>query len=50
MSELTQGLNDKYEGLREYTLTELDKNKSLLTGEVLSRIERIVNIDPSKKV
>jgi aminopeptidase N len=50
MSELTEGLNDKYEGLREYTLTTLDENKSLLTAEIIAKIEKIANSDPSKKV
>ena len=50
MSELAEGLNDKYEGLREYTITKLDQNKSLITPEILSEIEKIANSDPSKKV
>ena len=50
MSELTEGLNDKYEGLRDFTLTNLEENKNLLTPEVLSKIERIADNDGSKKV
>ena len=50
MKELAEGLNDRYEGLRELTLTELDQNKSLLTNDVLNKIERLADSDPSKKV
>ncbi len=50
MKELVQGLNDRYEGLREYTLNKLLTNKPLLTSEVLTRVEQLANNDPDKKV
>ncbi len=52
MSELSQGLNDRYYGLRLVTLNRLDvaANKSLLTPEVLSQVERMANNEPYKKV
>ena len=50
MSDLANGLNDKYYGLRLYTLEELDKNKGYTVPSVLSVIEQIANKDPNKLV
>ena len=50
MKELAEGLNDRYDGLRAYTLDKLATNKSLLTPEVLNKIEQLANNDLSKKV
>ena len=48
--ELADGLNDKYPGLREYTLEKLITNKALLTTDVLTRVEQLANNDVDKKV
>ncbi len=50
MSELAEGLNDKYQGIRNFTLTKFVENKNLLTPEVLTKIEMVSNNDASKKV
>ena len=50
MKELSEGLNDRYEGLRQFTLDKYNMNKSLVTPEVLTRIEKMVNDDPNKRV
>lgn len=50
MAELALGLNDKFEGIRSFALSALAENKSLLTPEVLARIEKVVNEDASRKV
>ncbi len=50
MAELAEGLNDKFAGLREFSLTSLQQNKNLLTPDVIAKIETIANNDPSKKV
>lgn len=49
MTDLTEGLSDKFAGLREFTLTALTGNKTLLTPEVLNKIEAIGNSDSSRK-
>ncbi len=50
MSDLANGLNDKYFGLRLYTLEQLDKNKSYSVPSVLNTIEQIAEKEPNKKV
>ena len=50
MSDLANGLNDKYYGLRLYTLEQLDKNKSYSVPSVLNTIEQIAEKEPNKKV
>ncbi len=50
MSDLANGLNDKYYGLRLFTLEAMDKNKSYTVPTVLSVIEQIADKDPNKKV
>ena len=50
MKELAGGLNDKFSGLREFTLTKLSTNTTLLTPDVLSRVEQLAANDPDKKV
>ena len=48
MAELAQGLNDKYHTLRLFTLEKLLSKKSLLTPEVLTKVESVVNNDEYK--
>lgn len=50
MKELAEGLNDRYEGIREFTLDKLSVNKSLLTPDVLIRIEQLASTERYKKV
>ncbi|MDQ6757177.1 MAG: M1 family metallopeptidase [Bacteroidota bacterium] len=50
MKELAEGLDDKYEGLREFTLNKLSENKTLLTADVLNKIEKIADTDPLRKI
>jgi aminopeptidase N len=50
MKELAEGLNDKYEGIREFTLNKLADKSSLVVGDVLARVEKIAAWDASKKV
>ena len=49
MSDLANGLNDKYHGLRLYTLEAMLQNKSYNVPAVLNVIEQIANKDPDKK-
>jgi aminopeptidase N len=49
-SNLVSGLNDKYHGLRLFTLQKLDETKSYSVPTVLSVIEQIADKDPDKKV
>ena len=50
MPELAEGLNDRYYGLRLYTLNKFEVNKSLITPSVLTRVEKIANTEPYKTV
>jgi aminopeptidase N len=50
MSNLANGLSDKYYGLRLFTLEKLDETKSYSVPTVLSVIEQIADKDPNKKV
>lgn len=50
MSNLVNGLSDKYHGLRLFTLEKLDETKGYTVPTVLSVIEQIADKDPDKKV
>jgi len=50
LSALANGLNDKYSGLRLFTLENLDKGKGYTIPSVLNLIEQIAVKDPNKKV
>jgi len=50
LSQLAYGLNDKYYGLRLFTLEKYDQSKGYTVPSVLNVIEQIAAKDPSKKV
>ena len=50
LSNLANGLNDKYYGLRLFTLEKIDETKGYTVPTVLSVIEQIADKDPNKKV
>ena len=50
MPELAQGLHDRYDGLRLYTLNKFLLNKSMITPAVLADIEKLANTEPYKVV
>jgi aminopeptidase N len=50
LSNLSIGLNDKYHGLRLFTLQKIDQTKGYAVPEVLSVIEKIADKDPDKLV
>ncbi len=50
MSDLVNGLTDKYWGLRLFTLEGIDKNKSYTVPSVLNGIEQIAEKESNKKV
>jgi len=50
LSTLSIGLNDKYSGLRLFTLEKLEEASSFHVPSVLSIIERMADKDPDKKV
>ena len=50
LSQLALGLNDKYYGLRLFTLEKFDQTKGYTVPSVLTVIEQIAAKDPSKKV
>jgi aminopeptidase N len=50
LSQLAYGLNDKYYGLRLFTLEKYDQTKGYTVPSVLNVIEQIAAKDPSKKV
>lgn len=50
LSALTNGLNDKYSGLRLFTLQRIEENKMFTVPSVLSTIEEMAAKDPDKKV
>ena len=50
LSNLAIGLNDKYHGLRLYTLQQIDKTNGYTVPAVLSVIEQIADKDPNKLV
>ena len=50
LSNLANGLNDKYYGLRLFTLDKLNETKGYTVPTVLSVVEQIADKDPNKKV
>jgi aminopeptidase N len=50
MKQVAEGLNDKFDGLRLYTLELLEAKDEMITSEVLPKIENLAQNDPSKKV
>ena len=50
ISDLANGLSDKYHGLRLFTLEKIDETKSYTVPAVLSVIEQMAEKDPNKKV
>ena len=50
LSQLAYGLNDKYSGLRLFTLEKLDQSKGYSVPSVLNVIEQIASKDPDKLV
>lgn len=50
MKQLAEGLDEKFDGLRLYTLELFEAKKELITAEALTKIERLADNDPSKKV
>jgi aminopeptidase N len=50
LSNLSIGLNDKYHGLRLFTLQKIDQAKGYTVPAVLSVIEQIADKDPNKLV
>jgi aminopeptidase N len=50
MSNLVNGLSDKYHGLRLFTLEKLEETKGYTVPAVLSVIEQIADKDPNKNV
>ena len=49
MPELAMGLNDKYFGIRSFTLDKFMADTSLLTPTVLITIEKMATAEPDKK-
>ena len=50
LSQLANGLSDKYSGIRLFTLEKLDQAKSYTIPTVVTTIEQIAEKDPNKKV
>jgi aminopeptidase N len=50
ISQLAQGLKDKYYGLRLLTLDNIDAQKAYSDPSVLSQIEQMATKEPNKKV
>lgn len=50
LSSLANGLNDKYSGIRLFTLEKMDLAKSYTVPSVLASIDEIAQKDPNKKV
>ncbi|MEO6639155.1 MAG: M1 family metallopeptidase, partial [Ginsengibacter sp.] len=50
MSDLVNGLTDKYWGLRLFTLEGIEKNKSYTVPSVLNGVEQIAEKEANKKV
>ncbi|MEP6597811.1 MAG: HEAT repeat domain-containing protein, partial [Ginsengibacter sp.] len=50
MSDLVNGLTDKYWGIRLFTLEAMEQNKSYEVPTVLNGIEQVAAKDPNKKV
>ncbi|MEO6453188.1 MAG: M1 family metallopeptidase [Ginsengibacter sp.] len=50
MAELTEGLDDKFWQLRNFTLNRINEDSVLLTPQTIAKIEKIADSDPSRKV
>jgi aminopeptidase N len=50
MKQLEEGLNDRFDGIRLYTLGLYDEKKELITDESILKFEKLAEADPSKKV
>ena len=50
MKQVSEGLDDKFEGIRSYTLGLFEEKKELITDEVITKFEKLAENDPSKKV
>ena len=50
MQQITDGLDDKFDGIRLYTLNVLNEKKELITNEAITKFETLATDDPSKKV
>ncbi|MDB5221564.1 MAG: family metallopeptidase [Chitinophagaceae bacterium] len=50
IKQLIEGLDDKFSGLRLYTLELYEEKKELITDESIIKFEKLADSDPSKKV
>ena len=50
MKQLSEGLDDKFDGIRLYTLELFEEKKELITDNDINKFEILANNDPSKKV
>ena len=50
IKQLVLGLDDKFYGLRLYTLELFEQKKELITDESIAKFEKLAETDPSKKV
>jgi aminopeptidase N len=50
MKQLSEGLNDKFEGIRLLTLEQYDTKKELITEESINKFQQLAENDSSKKV
>ena len=50
MQQITDGLDDKFDGIRLFTLNVLYEKKELITNEAITKFETLATDDPSKKV
>ena len=50
MQQITDGLDDKFDGIRLYTLNVLNEKKELITNDAITKFETLATDDPSKKV
>ena len=50
MKQLIEGLDDKYYGLRLYTLELYDEKKELITDESILKFEKLAETEPYRKV
>ncbi len=50
MKELEKGLDDRFDGLRLFTLEQYELKKEMITNEAITKFEKLAETDPSKKV
>jgi Aminopeptidase N len=50
MKELSEGMDDKFDGIRLYTLTLFEEKKELITDNDITKFEALATNDPSKNV